>query len=85
LKVRSIDRRHSIDHNIKGKRGTPKKGGRGGGRDRDRDRGGGGGRKTIVLFFAGFGAKKRSRGHPATWSGGNPGGRYRELPGPDVS
>ncbi len=65
----------------------------GGGRDRDRHRGrdrgggrdGGGGRKTIVLFFAGIGAKKRSRGHPATWSGGNPGGRYRELPGPDVS
>ncbi len=27
-----------------------------------------------------IGAKKTSRGHPATWSGGNPGGRYRELP-----
>ena len=26
-----------------------------------------------------IGAKKTSRGHPATWSGGNPGGRYREL------
>ena len=40
--------------------------------------GGGDGRRLCCL--AGFGAKRRSRGHPATWSGGNPGGRYRELP-----
>jgi len=49
--------------------------------------GAGTGSGTVIRLccLAQFGAKRRSRGHPATWSGGNPGGRYRELPGPDVS
>jgi hypothetical protein len=53
-----------------GGRGNVKcEGDRGGGRAQGQGRGAG--RRLCCL--AGFGAKKRSRGHPATWSGGRAG------------
>jgi hypothetical protein len=42
------------------------------------------GQEDVCADLQDLELKRRSRGHPATWSGGNPGGRYRELPGPDV-